>query len=121
MSVIRTYDVVDMVIDEAGKKFGNDWTVTEEGRESIRNVSSMIDELVECVGAESITASVDEETMRLHIEVGCFDLDTSDIRPTTNHVFFKIIQSVSLFRFSGSKSGENLTIDFQFNNIWAEK
>ena len=116
MSLVSTYDVVDMVVEEASSQFGERWGVLASKRESLRTNCTLIDRLVSEFYCESVEAEVDDETMKLTISIVCPDMILEYGR---THPFFTLIQSTESFSFSTTK--ESLMINFVFAGLWEKK
>lgn len=116
MSFVNTYDIVEMVIDEATEQFRNGWIVSKTNRKKIQKDCILIDRLIAEFNCESAEANIDDETMKLKVSVVCPDIVLEYGR---THPFFSIIQHAELFSFSAVE--DSLKIDFVFAGLWENK
>lgn len=116
MAFIKTYDIVDMVIDEATEQFGNRFVVTASKRKNLKTDCELIDRLVSEFDCESAEAEIDDETMKLTVSLVCHDMILEYGR---TNPFFSVIQHAESFKFSAS--ADSLKVDFVFTGIWERK
>lgn len=116
MSLIRSYDIVTMVIDEAVKHYGNTWALDANMMENLQTSCNIIDRLIPEFDCESIEAGVNDTTMALHIELICPDMILEYGR---SHPFFEAIKGVKSIQFSAA--GDNLKINLEFTGLWKHK
>lgn len=116
MSFINTYDIVEMVIDEASEQFGNSWAISKTNRKNLKTDCDLIDRLVTEFDCESAEADVDNETMKLRVSVACPDMVLEYGR---THPFFTLIQHAESFGFSAVE--DSLKVDFVFAGLWEKK
>lgn len=113
MDYLNTYDVVEMVVDEATSQFGGSWVVSETKKNQLAESCNIIDSLVEEFDCESTEASVDDDTMQLKVSIICPDMVLEYGR---QHPFFLLIKQASGFRFSSI--GDSLKVEFIFSGLW---
>lgn len=114
--LFSTYDITEMVVDEATEQFGGKWVVPEDKRNHLKDVCSIIDRIVSEFDCESAEASIDDDTLDLRISVVCPDIVLEYGR---THPFFTLIQHTKSFAFSAA--GDSLQIDFVFAGLWGYK
>ena len=116
MSSVSTYDVVEMVVDEATEQFGEYWTLPKEKRHNLKANCGLVDRLVREFDCESVEADIDDESLKLTISVVCPDIVLEYGR---THPFFTLIQRTESFRFTAVD--DSLQIDFVFDNLWERR
>lgn len=116
MSLIGTYHIVEMVLDEATEQFRERWVVPAIQREKLKTDCALIDQLVYEFDCESAEADVDDDTLKLRISIVCPDMVLEYGR---THPFFTIIQHVESFCISAV--GDSVQIDFIFAGLWEKK
>lgn len=116
MAFVSTYDIVEMVIDEATEQFGNRFVVSEIKRDNLKTDCALIDRLVSEFDCESAEAEVDDETMKIKVSIVCPDMVLEYGR---THPFFTLIQHTESFSFSAV--GDSLKVDFVFAGLWENK
>lgn len=116
MSFVSTYDVVNMVIEEASEQFGNGWNIPKDKKKNLKTDCTLIDRLVSEFDCESAEAEVDDETMKLRVSIVCPDMVLEYGR---THPFFTLIQHAESFSFSAV--GDSLKVDFVFAGLWEKK
>lgn len=113
---VNTYDIVEMVIDEAAEQFKNHWVISKANRRNLKSDCALIDRFISEFDCESSEADIDSETMKLRISVVCPDMILEFGR---THPFFALIQHVESFGFSAT--GDSLKVDFVFAGLWEKK
>ena len=116
MSFVSTYDIVEMVIDEATEQFGDRWVVSKTKTDNLKTDCALIDRLVSEFDCESAEAEVDDETMKIKVSIVCPDMVLEYGR---THPFFTLIQHTESFNFSAVE--ESLKVDFVFTGLWENK
>lgn len=116
MSSVSTYDVVEMVIDEATEQFGGQWFIPKTKKKILKNDCALIDRLVSEFDCESTEATVDDETMKIKVSIVCPDIVLEYGR---THPFFTIIHHTESFGFS--TVDDSLKVDFVFAGLWERK
>lgn len=116
MSFINTYDIVEMVIDEASEQFGSRWFISKTSKKNIKADCELIERLASDFDCESVEADVDAETMKLTVSVVCPDMVLEYGR---THPFFTLIQYTESFGFSAVE--DSLKINFVFSSLWEKK
>ena len=113
---VSTYDIVEMVIDEATEQFGNRWVIPKAKKKNLKTDCDLIDRLVSEFDCESAEADIDDETMKLKVSVVCPDMVLEYGR---THPFFTLIQHAESFSFSAVE--DSLKVDFVFAGLWESK
>lgn len=116
MSFVKTYDVVEMVIDEATRQFRNHWVISNAKREILKTDCALIDRLVSEFDCESVEADINNETMKLTVSVVCTDMVLEYGR---THPFFTLIQNAESLSFSAVE--DSLKVDIVFSGLWEKK
>lgn len=116
MSFINTYDIVEMVIDEAEDQFHGHWIVSNNTRKDLQTTCGLIDRLVSEFECESVEADIDDETLKLKVSVVCPGMDFEYGR---THPFFTLIRHTESFGFSAV--GDSIRVDFVFAGLWEKK
>lgn len=116
MSFVNTYDVVDMVVEEASSQFGSRWGIPNDKKDRLKTDCILIDRLIAEFDCESTEAEVDDETMKLRVSIVCPDMVLEYGR---THPFFTLIQHAESFVFSAV--GDSLKVDFLFAGLWEKK
>lgn len=116
MSAVKTFDIVDMVVEEASAQFGDRWVMPKTKREQLKKDCGLIDKMVVDFDCESAEAEVDDETLKLRVSLICPDMVVEYGR---THPFFELIQHTESFGFSASDG--NLKIDVVFAGLWEHK
>ena len=116
MSLVNTYDIVDMVVEEASEQFGSRWGISKDKRKNLKTDCTLIDRLVSEFDCESAEAEIDDETMKLKVSIVCPDMVLEYGR---THPFFTLIQHAELFSFSAVK--DSIKVDFVFAGLWEKK
>ena len=113
---VSTYDIVEMVIDEATEQFGNRWVIPKTKKKNLKTDCDLIDRLVSEFDCESAEADIDDETLKLKVSVVCPDMVLEYGR---THPFFTLIQHAESFSFSAVE--DSLKVDFVFAGLWESK
>ena len=116
MSLVSTYDIVDMVVEEASEQFGSRWAISKDKRKNLKTDCALIDRLVSEFDCESAEADIDDETMKLTVSIVCPDMVLEYGR---THPFFTLIQHAESFSFSAV--GDSLKVNFVFAGLWEKK
>ena len=80
MKTISTYDIVEMVVDEATDQFNGLWIISESNKDKIRNNCNLIDQLISEFDCESAEADVNDETLKLKISIVCSSMLKDHVR-----------------------------------------
>lgn len=110
---VSTYDIAEMVIEEATRQFKFHWVVPSEKRDTLKKDCELIDQLASEFDCESAEVDVDNETLDIRISVVCPDMVMEYGR---THPFFTIIQHTASFGFS--TTNDSLKVDFVFAGLW---
>lgn len=113
---VSTYDIVEMVIDEATEQFRNRLVIPNAKKNTLKTDCELIDQLVSDFDCESAEADIDDETLKLRVSVVCPDMVLEYGR---THPFFTLIQHAESFSFSTIE--DSLKVDFVFAGLWENK
>lgn len=112
-SMIKCFDVVSMVVDEANCRFSPLWKIDKEKHDILKQYCDYMDKLSADFGGKSFDVEVDEIKMTIQIVLECPDIIIE--QPT--HYFYELAKRAVNFGFSVSEDG-NLNISFVFPSIW---
>ena len=113
---IGTFDIAEMVVDEAVSQHGNCFKVTSQARQNLKTDCALIDRIVSEFDCESVEAEIDDKEMKLTIYIVCPDIVLEYGR---THPFFSLIQHVGSFAFSAVD--DSIRISFTFTGLWGHK
>lgn len=113
MSFIKCFDVADMIIDEATKRFSPLWKMNEERLDIFKEYCKGVDTLAEEFDGESIEVEVDEITLEVTVILECDEV----IIETDNHMLYELAKRTIRYGFSTSEDG-NLLVKFVFPSLW---
>lgn len=111
--LVKCFDVVSMVVDEATARFAPFWKINESDCEFLEQYCDAIDSLAEEFDGESFSASVDEIKMTIGIKMECSDM----VIGHKAHQYYALAERAVSFGFSRSKGG-NLVVEFVFPSVW---
>lgn len=113
MDVIKCFDVVSMVVEDATEKFKPLMRLNKERMDILKQYCDAIDSLSEEFDGESFEVEVDEITMEVTLALTCGEIIIED----SNHIFYELIKRSTRYIFSTSKDGE-LMVKFVFPSLW---
>ena len=113
MSMFSSYDIAEMVVDEASGRFGK--AISEKSKTRLKNTCALIDNLVSEYDCESTEFAVNEDTTDLRISLGCPDMI---IEKGMSTAFLNIIKDISEVCFSASDG--NLRVNLLMRGLWHE-
>lgn len=113
MSFIKCFDVADMIIDEATKRFSPLWKLNTERLDIFKDYCNAVDALVEEFDGESIDVEVDEITMEVTITLECDEV----LIESDTHMLYELAKRTTKYGFSVSEDG-NLLVKFVFPGLW---
>lgn len=111
MSLFSSYDMAEMVIEEASNRFGK--SVSEESKSRLKNVCSLIDDLISEYDCESTEFAVNEDTTDLEISLECPDMT---IENDSSETFLNVIKEMAEIFFSASDG--NLKVNLLMRGLW---
>ena len=117
MSAVKTFDIVDMAVEEANVQFGKHWLMPKAKREQLKKDCDLIDKIVTDFDCESAEAEIDDDTLKLKVSLVCPDMIVEYGR---THPFFTLIQHTESFGFS-AMSGESMKISLVFAGLWERR
>lgn len=115
MSVVKCYDVANMVIEDANERFAPLWKINTELLKVFKDYCNAIDSLVEEFGGTSFEVEVDEITMDVTVVLECDEV----VIEKDNHVLYELAKRTIRYGFSVSEDG-NLLIKFVFPGLWSK-
>lgn len=118
-NVIKCYDVVSMVIEEASNQFKPLWKSNDAKLQCLHTYCNAIDVLLKEVDGDSIDVEIDDVKMSIKITIEC---DSIEICSKNDNVYNDIAeQALSVtFKVSNDEKFEDskLAIEFVFPSIW---
>lgn len=110
---IKTFDIANMIIKEADKKFGDNYSLNEEKVEIFKEYCDALDEIVNEFNCNATDISVDEEskTIVINLETDYMSIDGNE------HVFYELAERSISFWFNYCNDSE-LQISFVFPALW---
>lgn len=109
--MVKCYDIVEMVINEATGRFAPLWEVDDKYNEILKSYCNVIDIIANKNSCESYEVEVDEERMTIKIILECPDFESEDTNLT------ELIKRTVEFGFSVSDAN-TLLIRFVFPSVW---
>lgn len=110
--MIKCYDVVSMVTDEATAQFGSLWKVNESRQNELQRNCELIDSLAQECGGVSYEVDVDDITMEISVAMECDEL----VVKSKDSVFYELLGKIKGLKFGSTD--ENLCIKLTFGSIW---
>lgn len=114
MSFAKCFDVVEMVTDEATKRFSPLFCENEDAKDILKQYCTAIDSLVKEFDGESIEVDVDEINMTIKITVEFPDI----VVESFNHLFYALAERAISVRFFVGEDGL-LAVSYLFPSIWS--
>ena len=102
MEYMGCYDSVVEVIGEAEMQFEHTHTLNKDKYNELEEVCDAIDSFVKEICCNFVDVSVDSNSKRLTIDIGC---DSVIFYNGRSSQFFELIQMVDSFSFSKTKDG----------------
>lgn len=110
--MIKCYEVVSMVTDEATSQFCSLWRVNKIRQNELERNCELIDKLAEDYNGISYDVDVDDITMEISVAIEFDEL----IVESKDSVFYELLEKVKRLKFSSSDT--NLCIKLSFDSIW---
>lgn len=114
MGVIKCFDVVSLVVNEATKQFSPLWKIDEGKLDVLKHYCSVIDKLVEEYDGESFEVDVDDIKMTVCISSTFEDITVQE----RNQKLSELIKRASSVSFRPSEDSDGVTVDLVFPSIW---
>lgn len=114
--VIKCYDVVSMVVEEANERFKPLWAIDKEKLDILREYCNAIDDILKEFGGDAIDVDVDEIRMTISITIECEDLTIE----SKEHQFHQLVERTIKFGFEKSKEREAMCVNFVFPSVWSK-
>lgn len=114
---VNSFDVVSIVIDEASKKFGNDYFVDTERLNLIKGYCEAIDRIMEENESRSIEAEIKESDKSINISFSCdvFSAYSDD------NVFCSLVLCSNAIGFYIDEDDQSAIIELNFDGVWGLK
>lgn len=113
MAIVKCFDVVTMVTDEATRQFSPMLRENEERKKILEQYCGALDRLSEEFDGESFEVEVDDVKMTIAVRMECQDI----IIPSPDHLFYKLALHALSVRFS-HVSNDMMSVEFVFPSIW---
>lgn len=115
--MFNTYDVVEMVANEAVSQFGHGWIVSAEATNRLKQCCEITDAILKESFGEEVEAEVIPGSKELVISLLCGDFVFEHGR---THPFFTLIQSADRFGFFNANDGESVRLSLVFKDIFIQ-
>lgn len=115
-SVVKCFDVVNMVVEEASEQFKPIWKIDNEKLDILHEYCDAIDEILKEFDGDSIDVDIDEIKMTVSITIECEDLTIE----SKEHQFHQLVERAVRFGFSKSKEREAMCVNFVFPSVWGK-
>ena len=113
MNLVKCFDAVSMVVEEATNQFAPLWGIDSHKYEILEQYCKAIDELASEFSGISYDVGVDEIEMTVQVVLECLDLTVA----SRKHRFYELAERSLSFGFSTSEDG-NLNVKFVFPSVW---
>ena len=111
--MINTFDIVSEVIDEANKRFGPLWKLSERNLNILNQYCEALDALYEYIDPSMIEAYIDEYDMTVQIKVQCPEI----VIKVKHNLFYMLTSRTVRMEFSHIDN-ENILLTFVFPSLW---
>ena len=111
--MIKCFDIVDSVIQEADDQFGVLFKINTEKYDILKQYCDIIDLINKEFDVEYIHVSVDEIQMTITVSIGCCDITIE----SNDHVIYELFKRAVSLEFSVDDDGL-LRTSFTFPSIW---
>lgn len=112
-NIVKCFDVVSMVVEEATKQFAPIWKLNKEKYDILKQYCQVIDDLSDEFDGISYEVNVDDIALTIAITLECQDV----VIEKQSHKYYELIQRTNTFGFSVSEDG-NLNVNFVFPSVW---
>jgi len=112
-SVIKCFDVVNMVVEEASDRFKPLWKVDKEKLDILHEYCDAIDGILKEFAGDSVDVDIDEIKMTISITIECEDLTIE----SKEHQFHQLVERAVKFCFSKSSEREAMCVNFVFPSV----
>lgn len=112
-SLVKCFDVVEMVVDEATSQFAPIWKLNKENLRILNQYCAIIDSLAEEFGGVSFDVEVDDIEMTITIQMECQDM----VIDSRQHKYYSLARRSVSLGFSATEEGM-LNVKFVFPSIW---
>lgn len=111
--MIKCFDVVEMVTEEASRQFSPLFRENAERKSILKEYCAALDEMAEDFNGEAFEVSVDDIEMTISIKLACSDI----LIQSKEHPFYELVKRSARFNISHG-DGDNLAVEFVFPSIW---
>ena len=112
---IKSFDVLETVIDEASKQFGIGWKINQDYYHAIKTYCEIFDNVMYQYNAIAFDVEVDDISMDIIIGMVCPD---ATVTPQDT-IMLRLMELAKEYRISSSSSEDNsLEFKFVFSSIW---
>lgn len=115
MKFINSFDVAEMVIEEATKQFGPLWSLNAENFDIFKQYCFAIDSFIEEIESNGIEISVDDTVMTISVVVFC-----KNATLLKSSKFFLLAERASRISVSLDENND-LKFEFVFPSLWDKK
>lgn len=113
MSLIKCFDVANMVVEEATNRFVPLWNVNNEKLDVLKQYCEAIDFLSEKFNGTAYSVEVDEIKMFVSVILSCEDITLKNYFP----IFYALSKRGISVSFSETEDKE-LDVHFVFPSLW---
>lgn len=113
-NVVKCFEVVNTVVEEASKQFKPFWKLNEEKLDILHEYCDAIDLILKEFDGDSIDVDIDDIKMTISITIECEDLTIE----AKEHQFHQLVERAIKFGFSKSKEREVMCVNFVFPSVW---
>lgn len=111
--MVKCFDVVKDVAEEATRQFSPDIVLVPERLDILREYCEAIDTVAAATYAESFEAEVDEERLTVIVSVECAAFQIESV----SSPFYELIERAVSFGFYANSDG-NTVAYFEFPRLW---
>lgn len=113
-SVVKCFDVVNMVVEEASEQFKPIWRVDNDKLDILHEYCDAINGILKEFDGDSIDVDIDDIKMTISITIECEDLTIE----SKEHQFHQLVERAVKFGFSKSTEREAMCVNFVFPSVW---
>lgn len=113
MPFVKCFDAVEMVTDEATKRFAPLFQENRESKNILHQYCDALDSIAQEFDGESFEVEVDEINMTIGIKLECPDI----VIQTKEHRFCALAARALALKFSHGE-GDTVAVEFVFPSIW---
>lgn len=110
---VKCFDAVEMVTDEATKRFAPMFREDPEAKDILREYCDALDSMTPDFDTESFEVEVDEIKMTIAIRMECGEIVVTN----QEHVLYKLMQRALSVKFYHG-DGDTIVAELVFPSIW---